>query len=264
MLPTEISSFLDTTITARIALRLIAEQHIAISRAFMDPNPAQQHAGVVDTKCSPSDMIRVCASYVSDLCEATLGASPAIIFDGKVDTTFSYVPVHLEYILTEILKNSFRASSVSITIAPPTRAPNQGGPSFLSLRVRDEGGGIAPPNMERIFSYAFTTAGRTGVSEAFGHDKSGGPYAAQHVGGSAAIDNAYHGGPGEGNLFGEITGKGLQTGLGTIAGLGYGLPMAKLYANYFAGSLQLVTLYGHGTDCFIKLRCLDDGCDVDI
>ena len=154
------------------------------------------------------------------------------------------MPVHLEYILTEILKNSFRASvehhhvkhgssskipipSISITIAPPTRTPNQDGPSFLSLRVRDEGGGIAPTNMERIFSYAFTTAGRTGTSEAPGHDKSGGRYAAQHVGGSAVIDNAYDGGPGEGNLFGEITGKGLQTGLGTIAGLGYGYVHVK-------------------------------------
>jgi 26S proteasome regulatory subunit T1 len=30
------------------------------------------------------------------------------------------------------------------------------------------------------------------------------------------------GGSDGGNLFGEIVGKGLQTGLGTIAGLGYG------------------------------------------
>ena len=31
------------------------------------------------------------------------------------------------------------------------------------------------------------------------------------------------------DLFGEITGKGVQTGVGTIAGLGYGLPMSRLY-----------------------------------
>lgn len=80
--------------------------------------------------------------------------------------------------------------------------------------------------MARIFSYAFTTAGRG----AEGDDGSGGgPYAAQHVGGSAAIGT---GGSGEANMFGEITGKGLQTGLGTIAGLGYGLPMSQLYAKW--------------------------------
>lgn len=31
-------------------------------------------------------------------------------------------------------------------------------------------------------------------------------------------------------LFGEMTGKGVETGLGTIAGLGFGLPMSRLYA----------------------------------
>lgn len=94
----------------------------------------------------------------------------------------------------------------------------------MSLRIRDQGGGVTAANMTRIFSYAFTTAGQGGED-----DGGGGPYAAQHVGGSAAIDS---GGTGEGNLFGEITGKGLQTGMGTIAGLGYGLPMSKLYARY--------------------------------
>jgi len=195
------------------------------------------------------------------------------------------VPVHLEYILTEILKNSFRASverhqnlhgstsrtpipEITVTIAPPTRLQKQ--PAYLSLRVRDEGGGIPPQNMERIFSYAFTTAGRnaaqigdesnekTGTTLDEGIE--GGPYAAQYVGGMAAIDDL----TGEGNLFGEITGKGLQSGLGTIAGLGYGLPMAKIYATYFSGSLQLVSLHGHGTDCFIKLRCLDDEGELQI
>ena len=83
--------------------------------------------------------------------------------------------------------------------------------------------------MEKIFSYAFTTAGRNALSGEHGHNESSphsedegveaGPYAAQHVGGMAAIDDLVGG---DGNLFGEITGKGLQSGLGTIAGLGYG------------------------------------------
>ena len=153
---------------------------------------------------------------------------------------YSYVPVHLEYILTEILKNSFRATveqhtrlkragplslpPVVITISPPPErredSTSKAGSAFLSIRIRDQGGGVLPSNMARIFSYAFTTAGR-GETE-FG--VTGGPYAAQHVGGSAAV------GEGDIGLFSEIAGKGLQTGLGTIAGLGYGLPMSRLYA----------------------------------
>lgn len=156
----------------------------------------------------------------------------------------SYVPVHLEYILTEILKNSFRATvehqaklrksgvssstiypPVTITISPPTVNGAEGA-TYLSMRIRDQGGGVLPSNMARIFSYAFTTAGRGSESNS---GDGGGPYAAQHIGGSASVggddDDA-----GNANIFGEIAGKGLQTGMGTIAGLGYGLPMSRLYA----------------------------------
>ncbi|KAJ1310449.1 hypothetical protein OPQ81_007182 [Rhizoctonia solani] len=294
-----ISSFLDLSIRGRIAVRLIAEQHIALSRAVreqsgrrLDKKQSVGEVGVASTNCVPADMVRMCAAFVSELCEATLGATPPLVIDGVVDTRFSYVPVHIEYILTEILKNSYRATvehhqklgkrpmhnlpPVTVTIAPPmapsstiidnedpaaTAAPRRdktsdSHPSYLSIRVRDEGGGVPPSNLSRIFSYAFTTAGRLAQ---VGEDE-GGPYAAQHIGGAAAMGGGS--GAGAGNVFGEIAGRGLQTGMGTIAGLGYGLPMAQLYAKYFGGSLQLISLYGHGADVFIKLRCLDEDADV--
>ena len=110
---------------------------------------------------------------------------------------------------------------VVITVSPgnPQRPTN---PPFLSLRVRDQGGGVPRQNMRRIFSYAFTTAEATLPDD---DGAEGGPYAAQYIGGSAAV-----GGKGDSNLFAEITRKGIQTGLGTFYGLGYGLPMSGLYA----------------------------------
>jgi hypothetical protein len=35
------------------------------------------------------------------------------------------------------------------------------------------------------------------------------------------------------------------------------LPLARLYASYFGGNLDLMTLHGHGTDVFVKLKKLD-------
>ncbi|KAH9857781.1 26S proteasome subunit P45 [Lenzites betulinus] len=236
--PEQISEFLDSTIRNRIAVRLIAEQHIAISRDLArgdGDGGGGSHLGVVDLACSPKEMIGVCGSFVSDLCEATLGASPPIVIDGDADATFAYVPVHLEYILTEILKNSFRATvewhqrhhshaspapipPVRITIAAP-HPPHPAAPArarHLSIRVRDQGGGVPPANMDRIFSYSFTTAGRGAERNATGG------------GGSSWDDEGMGGGP------------------------------------YFGGSLDFKSLDGWGSDVFIKLRCLDDGGDIEI
>jgi len=114
---------------------------------------------------------------------------------------------------------------------------------------------VSPSNMARIFSYAFTTAGHGGEND---DGVGGNHYTAQHIGGNATI---VAGNSGDGNLFGEITGKSLQTAIGTIAGLGYGLPLSRLYAKYFGGSLELLSLDGWGSDVFLKLRCLDEAGD---
>ena len=205
--------------------------------------------------------------------------------------------MHLEYILTEILKNAFRASveraqsqslhtpsPVRITIAkPPPATPTPSPststqlyfhPALLSLRIRDAGGGVAPAHVPHIFSYSFTTA----RSYASGDEDEvdGGPYAAQSIGGLAGLYSTNMqskkppGGDGlgsdvsSGGLFSEIVGRGVQSGMGTIAGLGYGLPMSRLYAMYFGGSLEFVSLDGWGSDVFVKLRCLDQAGEVEI
>ena len=88
MTPEQISEFLDSTIRNRIAVRLIAEQHIALSRSLAHGDD-ETHAGVVDFQCSPRELIEACGSFVSDLCEATLGASPQIVIDGDADAKFA-------------------------------------------------------------------------------------------------------------------------------------------------------------------------------
>ena len=161
--------------------------------------------------------------------------------------------------MTEVLKNAFRATvekhlkqdddssahsvpPVHITISLPPEMPltpsaAKHPPRMLHIRIRDQGGGVAPSHMPHIFSYAFTTAGRA-ADGSYGEDDLEGPYAGQHVGGGAASVGA--------DLFSEIAGKGVQTGLGTIAGLGFGLPMSRLYTKYFGGSLELFSLDGWG------------------
>ena len=93
MSPTQISNFLDGAIRNRISVRLISEQHIALSRGLKNPMDEHNitHNGIVNMMCSPSDMVRMCGSFVSELCEATLGTSPRLVIDGHEDATFPCV-----------------------------------------------------------------------------------------------------------------------------------------------------------------------------
>ena len=91
MTPAAISDFLDGAIRNRIDVRLLAEEHIAISRTLEEPERQEERVGIIHTRCSPTRMIKMVGSFVSELCEATLGAAPQIEIDGHPDATFSYV-----------------------------------------------------------------------------------------------------------------------------------------------------------------------------
>ena len=89
MAPEDVNAFLDGAIRNRISVRLIAEQHLALTYALHNPPPDGRAEGVVETKCSPKKMIDMCGSFVSDLCLATLGNAPNIVLDGQTDATFT-------------------------------------------------------------------------------------------------------------------------------------------------------------------------------
>ena len=41
-----------------------------------------------------------------------------------------------------------------------------------------------------------------------------------------------------------------------MAGFGYGLPISRLYAQYFGGDLKLISMEGYGTDVYLHLNRL--------
>jgi 26S proteasome regulatory subunit T1 len=58
MTPEQTSDFLNGAIRNRIAVRLIAEQHIALSHALGNSNSYGNHFGVIDMKCRPANLVR--------------------------------------------------------------------------------------------------------------------------------------------------------------------------------------------------------------
>lgn len=274
--PVEVTRFLDEHLRARIGTRLIAEQHIALhvsSQPHQDPQSSQpsyeesSYIGVIDTALQPAAIINSCGNFVSEICELKYGVRPTWVIDGEPGTTFAYVPVHLEYIITELLKNAFRATvesgkshePVVITIAAEPESP-RGRPSTLdqgeaaakkagqdsdenpsikpfedsapgvTIRIRDRGGGISPEVLPNIWSYSFTTFS----------DEDELPGQTSGSGNMDAL-NAISGAGGEGS---------------SIAGLGYGLPLGRAYAEYFGGGIAVQSLYGWGCDVYLRLKGL--------
>ncbi|KAJ4156873.1 hypothetical protein NW754_008510 [Fusarium falciforme] len=279
--PEEVTRFLEHHLRARIGTRLIAEQHIALhfsSQSHFNPSasptPCPEHPsyiGVIDTALRPAQIIESCAGFVADICELRYGVRPLLYIDGEPDTTFAFVPMHLEYIVTELLKNAFRATveskskePVIVTIAPepanhqnpaPTSsslpakepapvvlrpsedddrsasrsgaiAPLDDNAPGVTIRIRDRGGGIPPDVAPSIWSYSFTT---------FTDDPDNVPGSSSGNDGLSAISAA-------------------STGGSSIAGLGYGLPLSRAYAEYFGGGIAVQSLYGWGTDVYLRLK----------
>lgn len=76
----------------------------------------------------------------------------------------------------------------------------------LAPKISDEGGGIPRRGLPKLFSYLYSTA--------------------------------------ENNLN-ELFNGGSNAGV-TMAGYGYGIPISRLYARYFGGDLQILSMEGYG------------------
>ena len=260
--PAEVTQFLDEHLRARIGTRLIAEQHIALhlssqphseGKPELAQNISPTHVGVIDTALRPAEIIRHCETFVSEICELKYGVRPTVIINGQPGTQLAHVPTHLEYILTELLKNAFRATvergqeqdPIEVTIAATPVSENAvddaikeqvsatdrslelGQVPCVTIRIRDRGGGISPENYPNIWAYSFTT---------FGEDE--------------ALDVS------NGNIdaLNAISGSG--GGTSSLAGLGYGLPLGRAYAEHFGGGIAVQSLWGWGTDVYLNLRGL--------
>ncbi|KAJ1568753.1 hypothetical protein HK096_005430, partial [Nowakowskiella sp. JEL0078] len=217
-----LSTFLDDMIRARIGIRVLAEHHLALKA------PHKDWIGVVHTRFVPFEMIRSCCMYVQDLCEVNYGSAPEFSINGDTDTVVTYLPVHLEYILLELLKNAMRATVERSARIGRMEHPNVEiticrGVEEISIRIRDQGGGIAKKDLPFIFDYSYTTVPSSNESSDIG-------------------------------MFANHTQISMQNGVGgPMAGLGFGLPMSRIYVQYFGGSLDLVSIAGHGSDVFVQL-----------
>ncbi|KAF5184273.1 [Pyruvate dehydrogenase (acetyl-transferring)] kinase protein [Thalictrum thalictroides] len=214
----EIHQFLDRFYLSRIGIRMLIGQHVALH----DPNPPSDVVGYIHTKMSPMEVARTASEDARGICLKEYGSAPAIKLYGDPNFTFPYVPPHLHLMVFELVKNSLRAVQErfvdSDRVAPPIRIIVADGLEDVTIKISDEGGGIPRSGLPKIFTYLYSTA-KTPLDEHSNFD---------------------------------------STDAMTMAGYGYGLPISRLYARYFGGDLQVISMEGYGTDAYLHLSRLGD------
>lgn len=252
---TDMHKGIDEFLMHRIGIRVIIGQYLAI-----DPGPTSRlmqfrhllgsdkrrtkhsmketdvegheisNVGLISTRTMPADIARAAAEDATDIFERQITDfdAPEVDIIGNTSCSMAYIPSHLYYILFELLKNSMRATAEHHRDSDPEDLPpikivigNSGDLDDVVIKISDLGGGIPQSHSKRIFNYLFTTAAPAFQSQ----------------------------------LLEEMESFGKSS---PLAGLGYGLPIARLYARYFGGDLRIMSVEGYGTDAYLTINRMGD------
>lgn len=261
--PERLDTFMRRMLVSRISRRVLAEHHISLSgtvaqRLKGEPLP-HDHVGIIYTGLSVKDCIEKCTRVLRkrphniDQDFDISGSSwSELIQDGHVDTKFPYIREHLEYIIFELLKNSFRATRLKHSNAeqlPPIRATVVAGANDVCIRISDQGGGLLIPQIQSpsdLFSFSHLRNATRLEDSRLGALRS---VSSSTRGMTATVEEQMkRWEKAQQSLDGDE-----DIGDNSHPRLGIGLPMSNIFARYFGGSLQLVSLDGYGTDVYLRL-----------
>ncbi|CCI48388.1 unnamed protein product [Albugo candida] len=215
----DIHSFLDAFYMSRIGIRMLMGQHIALHEE------EEGWVGCICETTSPAEIALGAIDTARNMCIRQYGDAPDVEVHGHTDFSMPYVPSHLHHMLFEVIKNSMRAVVEYHGVdsdMPPIRIIIADGEDNedVSIKISDEGGGIPRSSLPRIWSYLYTTADAKAFERMEAPDDFGGD--------------------------------------SPLAGLGYGLPISRLFARYFGGDLQVISMEGYGTDTYLHLKRVGD------
>jgi pyruvate dehydrogenase kinase 2/3/4 len=255
--PDVMDTFINGMLRARISRRVIAEQHLALTDTFSSPwhvpqtSSENDFVGEVLLRCNAKDVIQDCGKLAQDLCRKYAGDAqvPEIEVQGHTNATFPYVLSHLEYIVGEILRNSVQAVTDKYRSSgmkpPPVEVLICEAPQHVVIRISDQGGGM--PREILPFLWSFNKGPRSKLR-------------LQNLEKVPALAATMH--ELKESMSERVKERTRDSSLSTLAWrspelrLGLGLPMSRVYAEYWAGSLELHSLEGYGVDAFLQISKL--------
>ncbi|KAF2140341.1 uncharacterized protein K452DRAFT_299694 [Aplosporella prunicola CBS 121167] len=256
MKPEETDKFMTTLLRSRISRRTIAEQHLALTETFHSPwhfpeassqlDPNMDSVGEIFLKCNAKEIVEQCANATKELMLQTYGSStqlPEVKIEGHTHATFPYILSHLEYIVGELLRNSIQAViEQRRTAPPPIEVLICETQQHVIIRISDQGGGVPKEVLPYLWSFSKGPRRKIRLENL------------QRVPKLAATTQEVK------PL--KVDDRSLDKSLTTLTSrppdlrLGIGLPMSRIYAEYWAGSLELHSLEGYGVDVFLQISKL--------
>ncbi|KAF8655283.1 hypothetical protein AX16_003182 [Volvariella volvacea WC 439] len=264
--PDQLDSFMRRMLVSRISRRVLAEHHIALTENLTGrPHTSgQPQVGIIHTGLDVRRSINRCVNLLRErpACLEDLPSGlkvkawPDVIVDGHLETRFPYIPEHLEYIVFELLKNAMRATAIKhsdIDPLPTIQATIAAGENDVGIRISDQGGGLlTQQNRIKTPSDLFS----------FSHVRNAARLEQSRLGALRTISSSQEGmwatvgeqvDRWQTNASGNTPNNADESKLEVQPRIGIGLPMSNIFATYFGGSLELVSLDGWGTDVFLRL-----------
>ncbi|OHE96411.1 hypothetical protein CORC01_08334 [Colletotrichum orchidophilum] len=269
----DLDKFMNTVLRSRISRRVIAEQHLALTETYHSPwfSPGaklseSEFIGEVFIKCIAKDVIERCTRAVQSLARSTYGQDvqvPEIKVEGHLESSFPYILSHLEYIIGELLRNSVQAV---IERRQSGKAKDDGRPPppievticeaqhHVIIRISDQGGGIPHEELPYLWSFSKGPQSQRRLENLGRVPKLAATMQELHVSdelGRADMKTpTNHHNHNHGNSLASMTSRPPDLRLGM------GLPLSRVYAEYWAGSLELHSLEGYGVDAFLQISKL--------
>ncbi|KAK0381980.1 hypothetical protein CLIM01_00641 [Colletotrichum limetticola] len=261
----DLDKFMNTVLRSRISRRVIAEQHLALTETYHSPwfSPGaklseSEFIGEVFIKCIAKDVIERCTRAVQSLARSTYGHDvqvPEIKVEGHLESSFPYILSHLEYIIGELLRNSVQAvierrqrSNKDNNNKPPIEVTICEAQQHVIIRISDQGGGIPREELPYLWSFSKGPQSQRRLENLGRVPKLAATMQELHV--SDELGRADMKTPNHGNSLASMTSRPPDLRLGM------GLPLSRVYAEYWAGSLELHSLEGYGVDAFLQISKL--------
>ena len=218
-----------------------------------------EFVGTVFLHCNAKEVVEKCTGVVQDLCRECYGSDiriPDVSIRGHLTAVFPYIVSHLEYIIGELIRNAMQATierTRSNSYLPSIEVLICEAPQHVIIRISDRGGGIPREIFPSLWSFSkglrreVTIENLSHVPRMAATMKE---IRSQPLNGICHTDNR--------NADSENTRENVKSFLSLSSRppdlkLGIGLPMSRIYAEYWAGSLELHSLEGYGVDAFLQI-----------